>query len=118
MNIIIVGGGKVGGYFAAHLLAARHNVKVIELRREHVEQLLHDLPSAAVRQGSGTSPAMLETGGIHTAHTVIAVTGTDETNLVVSCLARFEYNVLRIIARLNSPKKHGYSRPTWALILR
>ena len=54
--------------------------------------------------GSGTDPNVLEAAGIRQASVVAAVTGDDETNLVVTSLARFEFDVPRTIARVNNPK--------------
>jgi len=104
MNIIIVGGGKVGAALAARLLAAHHWVRVVEARQEHVTLLQHDLPEDALLLGSGTDPDVLETAGIRRAEVVAAVTGADEINLVVASLARFEFGVPRTIARVNNPK--------------
>jgi trk system potassium uptake protein TrkA len=104
MNVLIVGGGKVGAALARLLLEEDHIVKVIEARREHFAALQHDLPEAALVFGSGTDPAVLEASGIRRADVVASVTGADEINLVVSSLARYEYAVQRTIARVNYPK--------------
>ncbi len=104
MNVIIVGGGKVGSYLASLLIKENHQVKVIEDNREELEQLKRDLPVDVLVQGSGTDPELLEAAGIHRADVVAAVTGEDENNLVVTSLARFEFNVPRVIGRVNNPK--------------
>ena len=106
MNVIIVGGGKVGTYLSAVLLAEGHRVQVIEVRREEIPGLQAALrhPQGGVTLGSGTDPNVLEGAGIRQATVVAAVTGADETNLVVTSLARFEFNVPRTIARVNNPK--------------
>ena len=106
MNVIIVGGGKVGTHLAAVLLAEGHRVQVIEVRREEIPGLQAALrhPQGGVTLGSGTDPNVLEAAGIRQATVVAAVTGADETNLVVTSLARFEFNVPRTIARVNNPK--------------
>jgi trk system potassium uptake protein TrkA len=54
--------------------------------------------------GDGSSPSMLEATGITSANVLAAVTGEDEANLVVTTLARFEFNIPRTIARVNNPK--------------
>lgn len=64
--------------------------------------------------GSGTDPNVLEAAGIRPADIVAAVTGADETNLVATSLARFEFGVPRIIARVNHPKK----APRWVSMWR
>jgi len=104
MNVIIVGGGKVGAYLGTLLLSGGHRVKIIEARREEASRLQHDLPDHAVVLGSGTDPDVLETAGIHNADVVAAVTGKDENNLVATSLARYEFHVPRTIARINNPK--------------
>jgi len=104
MEVIVVGGGKVGTYLASLLLGEGYRVRVIEERREEIPRLQHDLPTEVVVSGSGTDPNVLEAAGIRRADVVAAVTGVDETNLVVTSLARFEFSVPRIIARVNNPK--------------
>lgn len=104
MNVVVVGGGKVGGYLASLLLAGGHQVKVVEIRPEEAGRLSRELPGNVVLGGSGTDPAVLEAAGIRRAAVAAAVTGADETNLVVTSLARFEFNVPRTIARVKNPR--------------
>ena len=63
-----------------------------------------EIPSESILVGDGSSPQVLESAGVLKANVLAAVTGSDETNLVVTSLARFEFNVPRVIARLNNPK--------------
>lgn len=104
MNIIIVGGGKVGIYLGALLLTGGHRIKVIEIREEGRARLERDLPKDAIVIGSGTAPNVLEAAGVRNADVLAAVTGADENNLVATSLARFEFRVPRTIARINNPK--------------
>ncbi|MDO9036191.1 MAG: NAD-binding protein [Methanoregula sp.] len=104
LHVMIVGGGKVGTYLAQILLADGHTVKVIEGTREEFQRAAQELPADVVVFGSGTDPNVLESAGIRDADVVAAVTRTDETNLVITSLARFEFNVKRTIARVNIPK--------------
>ena len=104
MHVMIVGGGKVGTYLARILLADGYKVKVIEGTREEFERAGEELPADVVVFGSGTDPNVLEAAGIRNVDVVAAVTRTDETNLVITSLARFEFNVKRTIARVNTPK--------------
>lgn len=104
MRVLIVGGGKVGTYLAERLLREKHGVRLIELREEEKDRILLDIPAENVYFGSGTDPDVLETAGIRKANVVAAVTGSDETNLVVTTLARYEFLIPRIIARVNHPK--------------
>jgi trk system potassium uptake protein TrkA len=103
MYVIIVGGGKVGMYLSSLLLKGGERVRLIEQDPEVIPILLRAIPSESVAQGSGTDPLMLESAEIRQADVVAAVTGDDETNLVVGNLARFEYGAQRVIARVNDP---------------
>jgi trk system potassium uptake protein len=104
MHVLIVGGGKVGTYLAGLLLADGHTVNVVEGGKEEYRLMAADLPPEILHFGNVTDPAVLEAAGIRDADVVAAVTRTDETNLVITSLARFEFNVRRTIARVNIPK--------------
>lgn len=104
MKVIIIGGGQVGAYIANLLLGNNHQVIVIENRESVFSKLKNDLPKESVFFGSGTDPNVLESCGIKDADVVASVSGADETNLVVSTIAKFEFNVPRVIARVNNPQ--------------
>ena len=104
MQVLIVGGGKVGTYLAGLLLADGNQVRVIEGTREEYDKAAGELPGGVVLFGTVTDPVVLEAAGIRTADVVAAVTRQDETNLVITSLARFEFSVPRTIARVNIPK--------------
>ena len=104
MIVIVVGGGKTGSHLTRRLIDEGHEVRLIENRPEIIERLQQELPGEALVSGDGSSPATLESAGIQRAQVLAAVTGEDETNLVASTLARFEFNVPRTIARVNNPK--------------
>lgn len=104
MYVIVVGGGKTGSQLAIQLRAAGHEVRIVDGRPGVVERLERELPQEAVLQGDGSSPSVLEEAGIERANVLAAVTGEDDTNLVVAAIARFEFQVPRIIARINNPK--------------
>jgi len=104
MFVLIVGGGKVGSYLASLLLGEGYRVRVIEQQRDEIPRLKRDLPAEVVVLGSGTDPNVLEGAGIRQAQVVAAVTGEDETNLVVASLAHSEFGVPRVIGRVNNPR--------------
>jgi trk system potassium uptake protein len=104
MHVVIVGGGNTGSYLAKMLLENEHVVRIIEERPALLEKLILELPAEVVIPGDGSSPVVLEQAGIQEAQVLAAVTGSDETNLVITSLARFEFNVPRIIGRVNNPK--------------
>jgi trk system potassium uptake protein TrkA len=104
MYTIIVGGGQVGAYLASLLLVEKHQIKVIDNRKDRIAILEQRIPAEMLILGSGSDPNVLEVAGIHRANVIAAVTGSDETNLVVCSLARLEFKVPRVIARVNNPK--------------
>jgi len=104
LKVIIIGGGQVGEYIARLLLHNDCHVKIIEYREDVFEKLSKQLPQHNIIYGNGTDPDTLEFAGIANADVVAAVTGADEANLVASTIAKFEFNVPRIIARVNNPK--------------
>jgi trk system potassium uptake protein TrkA len=104
MFVIVVGGGNTGSQLAKFLLEAGHTVRVIDERPGVLEKLGSEIPSECIVSGDGSSPAVLEKAGIQKAQVLAAVTGLDETNLVVTSLGKFEFNVPRVIARINNSK--------------
>jgi trk system potassium uptake protein TrkA len=104
MNVIIVGGGKVGSHLANILLQGGHTVRVVDDRMKIVEQLYKELPEGTVVFGEMSAPATLEQAGIAKAGVLAVVTDKDETNLVIATLAKFEFHVPRVISRVNNPK--------------
>jgi trk system potassium uptake protein TrkA len=111
MYVIIVGGGKTGSQLAAKLLEGGHFVRLIEDRPLVLEHLKRELPAEVIVPGDGSSPNILEKAGIHKAQVLAAVTGEDEANLVITSLARFEFGVPRVIARVNNPKNAWLFNP-------
>lgn len=104
MFVIVVGGGNTGSQLAKFLLDAGHSVRVIDERPGILEKLVKELPEDIILNGDGSSPTVLERAEIHKAQVLAAVTGSDETNLVITSLGKFEFNVPRVIARINNSK--------------
>jgi trk system potassium uptake protein TrkA len=104
MFVIVVGGGNTGSQLAKFLIEAGHTVRVIDERPTVLEKLAGELPPEVIINGDGSSPTVLEKAGIQKAQVLAAVTGSDETNLVVTSLGKFEFNVQRVIARINNSK--------------
>jgi trk system potassium uptake protein TrkA len=104
MFVIVVGGGNTGSQLTKFLLEAGHTVRVIDERPIVLEKLAMEVPPEVVVNGDGSSPTVLEKAGIQNAQVLAAVTGSDETNLVVTSLGKFEFNVPRVIARVNNSK--------------
>ena len=104
MNVIIIGGGHTGAYIAKLLLENGCSVKVIENRESVFRKLQEDLKPQHIILGSGTDPETMESAGVAAADVLVAVSGTDEINLVASTIAKYEFGVPRVIARVNNPK--------------
>jgi trk system potassium uptake protein len=103
LDVLIVGGGRVGGALARLLTDADHRVTVVERRPERLEPLGVTAPAARLLTADGSDPGALEGAGIRTVDVVAAVTGDDACNLVVCGLARLEFAVPRTIARIVDP---------------
>ncbi|MCK4729164.1 MAG: Trk system potassium transporter TrkA, partial [Desulfobacterales bacterium] len=86
MKIVIVGAGEVGFHIASRLSLEDKDVIVIEKNADALRRISENLDVQTV-EGSGSSPAMLEQAGIKEADILLAVTNSDETNLVASLFA-------------------------------
>lgn len=111
MNILIVGGGKVGTNLVNLLSVQGHQVTIIEVNNAIYTKLQRTLPQARHINGDGCNPLTLHDAGITGMDAVVAVTGDDEDNLVVAKLAKHEYNINRVIARVNNPKNEWLFTP-------
>lgn len=104
MKIIIIGGGQVGAYVAKIMIKAGSDVKIIEHRQKVIDIISGSFSKEVLIFGDGADPKVLEKAGILEADVVAAVTGADEINLVASTIAKFEFGIDRVIARVNNPK--------------
>lgn len=104
MKVIIVGGGQVGEHVGKLLIDHKCDVTIIENRECIMAKLRQSVPEQYLLEGSGADPKTLEEAGIANTDVVVAVSGADEVNLVTSTVAKFEYMVPRVIARVNNPK--------------
>ncbi|HEY9870635.1 MAG TPA: TrkA family potassium uptake protein [Candidatus Obscuribacterales bacterium] len=104
LQVVIVGGGRVGARLASMLAESGHGVRVVESDTEKLPDLREILPYDCTVMGNGTDPGVLDDAGVRNADVLAAVTGSDETNLVVTSLGRFEFAVRRTIARIKDPQ--------------
>ena len=105
MKVIIIGGGQVGSYIASLLLEKGNAVTVLENKEKALRALEQNgVPAENVLVGDGTDALLLEKAGVRSAHAVVCATGTDETNLAAAMMAKFEYDVPKVVARVNNPR--------------
>ena len=106
MKVAIAGAGSVGTAIASDLYANGHEVLVFEQDPDVVERLRHTLPITWVA-ADACEVSSLDAAGLATVDVVVAATGDDEDNLVISLLAKQEFAVPRVVARVNNPNTHG-----------
>jgi trk system potassium uptake protein TrkA len=116
MNVAIAGGGVVGRSVARDLVGNGHEVLIIEsdpavVAREADEEI----PNLRWYTGDACEVSTLQDAGFGDADVVVAATGDDEDNLVVSLLAKQEFAVPRVIARVNHPKNLWLFNETWGI---
>ena len=85
MHIVVVGAGEVGYHVAERLTNQQHDVVIVDVEGQRLDYVVNHLDVAVV-EGSGTSTAVLEEAGLKKAGLLLAVTNTDEVNLV-SCMS-------------------------------
>lgn len=109
MFVIIVGCSATGYHLAKLLMVAQHEVVVLEKSLARC-QLLWDELGSIVIHGDGTDLLDLRRAGITRADTVVAVTGKDETNLVVCQMAKHAFSVDRTVAIIKDTKNQTVFR--------
>jgi trk system potassium uptake protein len=103
MFVVVVGGGTVGRHLAEMLVRDNQKVVVIEKDASTAARVAAELGIKVV-EGDGDDPVILEEAGARGADVFVAVTGEDEDNLVACTLAKSEFHVGRVLARVNNPK--------------
>src|SRR5213078_2500557 len=103
MYAVVVGAGKVGWNLARELIGKGNELTLIESDRQRYATVEEELEHA-VQFGDGSELWVLGRAGIERADLVIAVTGDDEDNILISQVAREKYGVERIVARCNNPR--------------
>jgi trk system potassium uptake protein TrkA len=109
MFVIIAGCSATGYHLAKLLMVAQHEVVVLEKSLSRC-QLLWDELGSIVMHGDGTDLVDLRRAGITRADTVVAVTGKDETNLVICQMAKHAFSVARTVATIKDAKNHTVFR--------
>jgi len=113
MRVAIAGAGAVGRSIAAELIDGRHQVMLIEREADQFEP--HAVEQADWVLGDACEVSILEESGIEQCDVVIAATGDDKANLVVSLLAKTEFAVRRVVARVNNPANEWLFTDAWGV---
>lgn len=113
MRVAIAGAGAVGRSIAQELVDNDHEVMLIEREEHSVEP--EAVPRAEWVLADACELASLEEAGLQLCDVVIAATGDDKVNLVVSLLAKTEFAVNRVVARINDPRNEWLFDEPWGV---
>ncbi|KPI07466.1 TrkA-N domain protein [Actinobacteria bacterium OK074] len=114
MKALIAGAGRLGTQIAQVLAAARGDVTLVDIDDDRVADLEGHLP-VRLLAGDACEPGVLEDAGVLTADLVIAATGDDEDNLVISLLAKRQFDVPRVAARVNEAENAWLFDQSWGV---
>lgn len=98
--VLIVGGGKIGAYLARQLLSMGIHVKILEKDEEQAFLLKESLPKAEIAVCDGTRPDILDEEGMPAMDAFVALTGTDEVNIIIAAHAR-QANVDKVVTKVS-----------------
>lgn len=117
MRVVIAGAGSVGTFIADDLAKAGHEVVIVEVDADRVAEAVRSGEPAGVTWVAADACEVEEfaRAGVDTADVVTAVTGDDEDNLVISLLAKQEFGVPRVVARVNNPKNEWMFTEMWGV---
>ncbi|MGI8762121.1 MAG: potassium channel family protein [Jatrophihabitantaceae bacterium] len=113
MRIAIAGAGSVGRSIARELLSNDHQVLLID--KDPAKVVPEHLPAAQWLLGDACEVANLEDAKLEECEVVIGATGDDKVNLVVSLLAKTEFSVRRVVARINHPSNEWLFTEAWGV---
>ena len=113
MRVAIAGAGKVGRSIARELLGFGHEVLLIDREADLARPGV--VEGAEVLHADACELAALEEADLSRCQVVVAATGDDKVNLVVSLLAKTEFGVPRVVARVNHPKNEWMFDESWGV---
>ena len=114
MKVAIAGAGAVGTFVAADLREANHDVLLIEKNPDVVARLRSTV-DVEWFVGDACEVADLQRAGIPDVDVMVSATGEDQVNLVISLLAKQEFAVPRVVARVNEPRNKWLFNETWGV---
>ncbi|MBJ6641451.1 TrkA family potassium uptake protein [Streptomyces sp. DHE7-1] len=114
MKVLIAGAGRLGTQIAQVLSAARNDVTLVEHDDDRVAEL-GGLRQVRVVAGDACRPGVLEHAGALACDLVVATTGRDEDNLVIALLAKRQFGVGRVAARVNEEENSWLFDQRWGV---
>lgn len=115
MRVVISGAGAVGRHLAGDLAKRGHSVTLIEQNPDVLETAKEWAPDVDHQIGDACEPWVLEKVQMNTADVVVAATGDDEDNLVTALLAKQEFGVPKVLARVNHPSNEWLFTEQWGV---
>jgi trk system potassium uptake protein TrkA len=116
VKVVVAGAGNMGRHLAFDLSERGHEVTLIEQETGPAARARQDLPETVrVLLGDACEPYVLEEAKLGQADVIVAATGDDEDNLVVSLLAKQEFAVPRVLARVNHPENEWMFTEQWGV---
>jgi trk system potassium uptake protein TrkA len=113
MKVAIAGAGAVGRSIARELVENQHEVTLIERNPGHFD--VEAIPAAQWIFGDACELSLLEAMRLEEFEVVIAATGDDKANVVLSLLAKTEFAVQRVVARVNDPRNEWLFDNAWGV---
>jgi len=115
MKVVIAGAGNVGRHMAVQLQQSGHDVTLLDQDAGVIERHRRATAGATWAEGDGCEIDTLRRIGLADADVIAAVTGDDEDNLVISLLAKQEFGVPRVVARVNNPDNEWMFNEMWGV---
>jgi trk/ktr system potassium uptake protein len=116
MKIVVAGAGNIGRHMADDLVERGHEVSLIEQDPAVADRARGDVTNEVTMVlGDACEPWVLDKADVRSSDVMVAATGDDEDNLVISLLSKQEYGVPRVVARVNHPRNEWLFSETWGV---
>lgn len=113
MKVAVAGAGAVGRSVTRELVENGHDITLIERNPDHLDAAA--IPEAHWRLGDACELSLLESIHLEEFDVVVAATGDDKVNVVLSLLAKTEFAVPRVVARVNDPRNEWLFNDAWGV---
>lgn len=114
MKVAIAGAGNVGRFIASDLISRGHHVLLIDKNADLIGRHSASLKASWIH-ADACEPLNLQGSGLESCEVMVAATGDDKVNLVASLLAKQEFGIPRVLARVNHPKNEWLFNESWGV---